>query len=91
MIEGQGDFKHMDDIENEVRKLICEILEKSTVDDVTNSDDLQELGLDSLNCIALIVDIEKSFDIEISDEQLGLQYVNNIDAICKLILNYLKS
>lgn len=91
MIEGQGDFKHMDDIENEVRKLLCEILEKSTVDDVTNSDDLQELGLDSLNCIALIVDIEKSFDIEISDEQLGLQYVDNIDAICKLIMNYLKS
>lgn len=91
MIEGQGEFNHMDDIENEVRKLICEILEKLTVDDVTNSDDLQELGLDSLNCIALIVNIEKSFDIEISDEQLGLQYVNNIAAICKLIMNYLKS
>lgn len=80
----------MDDLEQEVRYLVCEALELSTMDDVAVSDDLQELGMDSLNCIALIVGIEEHFGIEVSDEQLGLQYVNTLDNICELIKGYLQ-
>lgn len=80
----------MDMIESEVRKLVCEALEKPDIDDVANSDDLQELGMDSLNCIALIVGIEDCFDIEIPDGQLGIEYVNNINTICELVKDYLQ-
>lgn len=80
----------MDAIENIVRKLVCEALEQTDISDVANSDDLKELGMDSLNCIALIVSIESHFNIEISDQQLGIEFVSSIDDICALIKDYLE-
>ncbi len=74
------------DMEKEVRKLLCEALERPDIEDIGNLDDLREAGMDSLNCIALIVGIEEAFHIEIADEQLGLEYVGNIDSICRLIM-----
>ena len=80
----------MDGLEQEVRLLVCEALELPSIDDVAGSDDLQQSGMDSLNCIALIVGIEEHFGLEVSDEQLGLQYVDTIDHICELIKEYMQ-
>lgn len=77
-------------VEKEVRRILCEALERPDVEDIENLDDLQEAGMDSLNCIALMVGIEEAFNIEIADEQLGMEYVGNIDSICRLIKDYLK-
>lgn len=78
------------DMEKEIRKLVCETLEITDMSDFADTDDLEELGLDSLNCISLIISIENYFDIEISDEDLGMQHVSSISKICELIMNYIE-
>ncbi|RAI89564.1 acyl carrier protein [Paenibacillus pabuli] len=45
----------------------------------------KELGLDSLQCIRMIVDLEKKFDIEIEDEGLLLENFKSVDTIVKLV------
>ena len=72
-------------LEKDVRDLICEVLEFPSLDEVKATDDLQHSGMDSLNCMSLIVAIEERFDIEIPEEKLGLRYVRNIYDICMLI------
>lgn len=77
-------------IENEIRKLVFETLKWPETVQVADCDNLRELGMDSLNCIELIVKIENNFDIEISDEQLGIEYVSTIGDVCQLVESYLK-
>ena len=48
-------------------------------------EDLQGAGLDSLNCIALLIELEDWFHIEIPEEKLGIQSVRNIADICRLV------
>ena len=75
----------MSRLENEVRALLCGALELQSLDGVEAADDLQYAGMDSLNCMSLIVDIEERFGILIPDDKLGLRSVRNIYDICKLI------
>ena len=75
----------MNRYEDKVRILICGILEIDNCNDIGVKDDLQSIGMDSLNCMQLIVAIEELFQIEIPEEKLGLRFIRNIRDICKLI------
>lgn len=68
--------------EMEIRSEILEILKNYRVSSI---DDFKD-DLDSLSFISLIIDIENSFDIVISNEELVM------DKFCKIdyIVNYLK-
>jgi len=66
-------------MEEEVKKIISETffidLEKITKDSSLNDD----LGIDSLDATSLILDIEKKYNIKISNEELvGLVYVKDV-------------
>jgi len=71
--------------EQPVRKIICEVLKLDTCDDITEKDDLQYVGMDSLNCMYLVVALEEKFNMEIPEEKLGLRFVQNIYDICRLV------
>lgn len=53
-------------------------------------DDLTEMGLDSFNCIQLIVLLEEKYDIEFSDIDLSVESVNTVSKIKDYILNQKK-
>lgn len=76
--------------EYEVRKLLCQILNLDNIDNISNTEDLQVVGMDSLKCIELIIEIENRFEIMIPDEKLGIEYVHNIYDICKLVEEVMK-
>ena len=71
--------------ESEMRKILCKVLDHKNIAAIDIREDLRTVGMDSLNCIELIVALEECFGIEIPDEKLGIQYVHNIYDICKLI------
>ncbi len=71
--------------ENEVRRLLCKVLDLSSADHIPLNEDLQGSGMDSLNCMELTIALEDTFHITIPDERLGLQYIRNIRDICQLI------
>ena len=66
-------------MEEEVKKIISETffinMEKITNDSSLNDD----LGIDSLDATSLVLDIEKKYNIKVSNEELvGLIYVKDV-------------
>lgn len=71
--------------EKEVRSALQETLESADISDVPVSEDLIKHGMDSLNCMSLVVLLEERFGVCIPDDRLGLAYVRNIGMICTLL------
>lgn len=68
----------------------AEMLEKITLEvqnilettmDISLGQDLLNLGLDSLKCVAMIVKLEESFNIVFEDEELLFEYFSTIQRI----------
>lgn len=78
----------------ELKNRIIELIVKSGIFEVDNigiilrnTDDLQEVGINSLNFIKLIVAIENEFEIEFEDDDLDHTRFKTLTAIC----NYIES
>ena len=54
-------------------------------DAVMVSEDLSQFGLDSLNCIAVVIELEDKFAITVPKEKLGVDNIRNVKLICELI------
>ena len=71
--------------EKKIRGLVCAVLGNPECMTVGIDSDLQFLGMDSLNCVRLIIAIEEEFVIEISEDKIGVRYINTIERIQELI------
>ncbi len=58
----------MSEIEEKVRKIICEQLDVPEEDVVPSASFVDDLGADSLDQVELIMAMEEEFDISIPDE-----------------------
>ena len=58
----------MADVEEKVRKIICEQLDVSEEDVVIDASFVDDLGADSLDQVELIMAMEEEFDLSIPDE-----------------------
>lgn len=58
----------MADVEEKVKKIICEQLDVSEKDVVPEASFADDLGADSLDQVELIMAMEEEFDISIPDE-----------------------
>ncbi|MGL6125434.1 MAG: acyl carrier protein [Metamycoplasmataceae bacterium] len=65
--------------------VILNIVKKRTNKKISISTDIRSIGLDSLDLVEIVMEIEKEFDIKIPDEKLT--NIKNIDDLIKLIEN----
>lgn len=75
-----------------MKTLVNEILkEKSFCDNITAELKLNEdLGLDSLNMVELMVEIEERFDIEIDESDLDPAALQTVEQIYALVAKYVE-
>ncbi|MBW1999228.1 MAG: acyl carrier protein [Deltaproteobacteria bacterium] len=59
----------MADVEEKVKKIICEQLDVAEEDVVPEASFVDDLGADSLDQVELIMAMEEEFDLSISDEE----------------------
>lgn len=73
-----------------MKKLVDEILkEKSFCEDIKPELTLKDdLGLDSLNMVELIVELEERFNIEIDESDLDPAELQTVDQIYALVEKY---
>ena len=71
--------------EQEIRSLLCELLENQDCETLDSRIDLAPYGMDSLNCMSLVIALEEAFDIEMPVDKLGMRFVRNVYDICKLV------
>ncbi|QUI21911.1 acyl carrier protein [Vallitalea pronyensis] len=68
-------------------KLIAYIKEKLQVDDITDTTELEELGeFSSIFVVELILFIEENFDLEVSDEDYGMENYKDVATIVALVI-----
>ncbi len=73
------------DVEAQVRRLLGEIVGPYDWETVPAGEDLRRFGLNSLNCIRLIVALEELFGIEVPYQRLGIRYAGTIEEIGALV------
>jgi acyl carrier protein len=60
----------MQDLENEIRKLIAEIIEKDPAEVTLDAKFFEDLGVDSMMALEIMAGIEKKYKIAIPEEKL---------------------
>lgn len=76
----------MNNLDQIVKKHLLEILSLPDIDHDTN---LLESGMDSMNFIRLVVELEDQFDIEVDDEDIILENFETVNNICSILSKYL--
>lgn len=79
------------EIERIIRNLIKCTIETPMfdADSVGVLDTLTDVGLDSMDLIALVVAIESNFDIELQDEDLLFENLDTIKKIIDIVRKYI--
>lgn len=75
------------ELETTVRRLLGETVGPHDWMSVSAKEDLRRYGMNSLNCIRLVVALEEALNIEVPPQRLGIRFVSTIDDICELIQN----
>jgi acyl carrier protein len=65
-----------DTLKDELRQIIAEVTE---VEDIPEDAPFADLGIDSMMAIEIVADVEKSYDITISEEELA--ELTNLSAV----------
>jgi acyl carrier protein len=65
-----------DTLKDELRQIIAEVTE---VEDIPEDTPFADLGIDSMMAIEIVADVEKSYDITISEEELA--ELTNLSAV----------
>lgn len=75
-----------------IKGIIAEVLglDVERIQTISEDSSLIELGLDSLNAIEIIVNLESEFDIEVNDEDLMIDSLDTIDLLCNLVKKYME-
>ena len=60
----------MQDLENEIRNLIAEIIEKDPAEVTADAKFFEDLGVDSMMALEIMAGIEKKYKIAIPEEKL---------------------
>jgi acyl carrier protein len=75
------------DLKEKITECIVDVLkvDREKVEKLSGDEPLRILGMDSLNCIDIVVGVEQSFDICFNDEELLLENINTLNKLCKIV------
>jgi acyl carrier protein len=77
----------MQDIENEIKNLVAEIIEKDPGEIKPDSRFVEDLGVDSMMALEILAGVEKKYKIAIPEEKLA--EFKTLDAVVKIAKEHL--
>ena len=75
----------MENIQEKTLEIINNAIEAAEISVDHSSDDLSQLGMDSITFIRIVVAVEETFGIEVPDEYLLMTEMNTVDKIINVI------
>lgn len=72
-------------MENIIRRALADVLNIENISEISQQDNLENVGLDSINFVMLIVTLEDVLDIQISENKLVYKNFQTIEKILKVI------
>ena len=74
-----------DSIQQKVQALILEILPDVNVEDLSEDDDIFSMGLDSINAMTLVTNLQETFGIQFDSQEINFENFQNIKSIAEFI------
>jgi acyl carrier protein len=79
-----------EEIESGVREIIAKCMQLET-DEVKNDDLMKEdIGCDSIDCVEIVIELEKEFDINIPDNEVDAAAGWTVSELCDYVEERLK-
>lgn len=77
-------------MEEKLKEIVAAVLELSEdeAEKLEPDTDLLSLGLDSMTCVEVVVNLEEEFDITINEEDLLVENMSTIALLQKLVEKY---
>lgn len=77
----------MDDIKARIADCVAMVLrmDPENVKKLSGETSLTTIGIDSLNCIDVVVNIESNFNIEFDDEDLFMENLRTLDRLHNIV------
>jgi len=72
-------------IAEQVQTLVLELLPDVGREELTNDVDIFSLGLDSINAMTLVSNLQEAFDFQLDVSEINFENFQNIGAIADLI------
>lgn len=90
--DGMADRKEKGSMtmEEKLREIVARVLELSEeqAEDLDRDTDLMELGLDSMTCVEVVVNLEDEFGITVEEEDLLVENMSTIARLEELVEKY---
>lgn len=77
----------MQKVERDIKKIICDILKNKNIN---WEESLYQNGVDSMNMLFIITEVENHFDITIPYEDLLISNFETLGQICRLVVKIRK-
>lgn len=77
-------------MEEKLKKIVAAVLELSEdeTEKLGSDSDLLELGLDSMTCVEVVVNLEEEFGITVEEEDLLVENMSTITRLEELVKKY---
>jgi len=82
----------MIDLKSKIREIVLSV--ESIIaasEEIADETDLREIGIDSIDFISIIVEIEEQFGILIPDDKLVITQAGTIEKLCNIVLEASKT
>lgn len=73
-----------------LKEIVVNVLElpMDVADTITQDTDLQDLGLDSMTCVEIVVNLEEEFGITVDEEDLLVENMSTLSLLAGLVEKY---
>ncbi|MDY7021196.1 MAG: acyl carrier protein [Cyanobacteria bacterium J06592_8] len=72
-------------IQDQVQSLLLDVIPDVTVEDLQDDADIFNLGLDSINTMTLISNLQETFEIELDVSEISFENFQNVSTIVEMI------
>ena len=72
-----------------IAQVVANVLNRTLdpVESMSGDEPLHTLGMDSINCVEIILQLEEEINIAFDDEELMIDNLNSINKLCKIVLH----
>ncbi len=74
-----------DSVKEQVQELILEVIPDLSLSDLLETEDIFSLGLDSINAMTLISNLQEQFDFQLDTDEINFENFQSVDSILAMV------
>ena len=74
-----------DTIKEQIQQLILDVLPDISLQELQEEEDIFSLGLDSINAMTLLSNLQDTFDIQLETDEINFENFQNVDSILAMV------